>query len=254
MTRKLLFLALLLFAVPAPAHDATTLDARTILEHAAEAAGGEEWLNPATLQLSGTAVFYSPDSPNPRATADSYRMWRVYDPDRTTAHNAEGKVRIRAASGDNIIFEVGYDGKTTWTQDGIMPRAEADSYWASAFGFGIVRRALGPGFTLTRIPDSTSNGHPIYKIRITDPNGAETLFGFDQESYYIRTLEFDTPRGWHMRVYDNFYTLENPRWVQAGSVTLLYNGVASNTVFWTETIVDQPIADSVFTYPPTPQD
>ena len=41
------------------------------------------------------------------------------------------------------MFEVGYDGDTTWTQDGIMPREEADAYWASAFGFGIIRRALG---------------------------------------------------------------------------------------------------------------
>ncbi|MGP1284003.1 MAG: hypothetical protein ACTS1X_13600, partial [Parasphingopyxis sp.] len=86
-------------------------------------------------------------------------------------------------------------------------------------------------------------------IRITDPDGAETIFGIDQQSHYIRTMEFATPRGWHMRVYDDFYRLEDPDWVQAGTVTLAYNGVVSNTVYWTETIVNAPIADDVFTYP-----
>lgn len=246
-------LLVFLFAAPAFAQDAAAPDARAILERATEAAGGDDWLNPSTLQLSGHAVFYGPDSAEPRARSDDYRMWRVFDPDRTASHNAQGKVRIRAGIGPNgdggVMFEVGYDGETTWTEDGIMPREEADAYWASAFGFGIVRRALGEGFTLTRIPDGNSNGHDIYKIRITDPGGAETIFGIDQQSHYIRTMEFATPRGWHMRVYDDFYRLADPDWVQAGTVTLSYNGVVSNTVTWTETIVDAPIADDVFTYP-----
>ncbi|MGP1281523.1 MAG: hypothetical protein ACTS1X_00980, partial [Parasphingopyxis sp.] len=157
-------LLLFLFAAPALAQDEPAPDARAILERAAEAAGGDDWLNPSTLQLSGHAVFYGPDSAEPRARSDDYRMWRVFDPDRTASHNAQGKVRIRAGIGPNgdggVMFEVGYDGETTWTEDGIMPREEADAYWASAFGFGIVRRALGEGFTLTRIPDGNSNGHP----------------------------------------------------------------------------------------------
>ncbi|QLC26091.1 hypothetical protein HFP57_14380 [Parasphingopyxis algicola] len=245
-------LLVFLFAAPALALEAAAPDARTILERATEAAGGADWLNPFTLQLSGHAVFYGPDSAEPRSRSDDYRMWRVFDPDRTASHNAQGKVRIRAGVGDGVMFEVGYDGETTWTQDGIMPREEADAYWASAFGFGIIRRALGEGFTLTRIPDGNSNGHPTYKIRITDPGGAETIFGIDQQSHYIRTMEFATPRGWHMRVYDDFYRLEDPDWVQAGTVTLSYNGTVSNTVTWTETVVNAPIGDDVFTYPGGP--
>ena len=252
--RYWLALLVMIVAAPVAAHDESAIDARTILERATAAAGGEDWLNPVTLQLSGHAVFYGPDSAAPRVRSDDYRMWRVYDPDRTASHNAQGKVRIRAGVGNGVMFEVGYDGDTTWTQDGIMPREEADAYWASAFGFGIVRRALGDGFTLTRIPDGNSNGHPTYKIRITDPGGAETIFGIDQESHYIRTMEFATPRGWHMRVYDDFYRLDDPNWVQAGTVTLSYNGVVSNTVYWTETIVNAPIAERLFTYPPSPID
>jgi len=245
---------LFLFAAPVFAHDEAALDARPILERAAQVAGGDDWLNPSTLQLSGHAVFYNPDGAEPRVCSDDYRMWRVFDPDRTASHNAQGKMRIRAVAGEGVMFEIGYDGETTWTQDGIMPRNEADAYWASVFGFGIIRRALGDGFTLTRIPDGDSNGHDTYKIRIADPGGEETIFGIDQQSHYIRTMEFATPRGWHMRVYDDFYTLTDPNWVQAGTVTLSYNGVVSNTVYWTETIVNAPIADRIFTYPPSPID
>lgn len=47
---------------------------------------------------------------------------------------------------------------------------------------------------------------------------------------------------------------DDPNWVQAGTVTLSYNGVVSNTVFWNGTIVNAPIADNLFSYPSTPQD
>lgn len=223
------------------------LSFRTIMERVIAAAGGEAWLNPKTLTMSGRAIFYGTGS-QPRV-ADDYRMWRVYNPDRTVSHGADGLVRIRAMAGGTRMFEVGYDGTTSWNDKGVVPKAEADPYWASAFGFGIIRQAFRPGFTLTRVPDDQHGGHPIHKIKLTDPRGGETLFGIDKTTYAIRTMEFATPKGWHLRTYDNFVTLENPRWLQARTVTLYYDGVKQNEVLWTDVAVNAPVDRAMFAPP-----
>jgi hypothetical protein len=241
------FLALVLIAAPVAAQD--TPDAASILDRATAAAGGEGWAKAKTLTLTGSAVFYGPTGASPRSIADDYRMWRVYDPERKASHAAEGKVRIIAKSGERTLFTVGYDGATTWNDKGVVPKAEADAYWASNFGFGIIRRAREPGFKAERVPDDTIDGHPLYMVQLTDPQGGVTLFGIDQQSYAIRTMGFTTPRGWHLRVYDDFVRLKNPDWLQARKVTLYYNGVKQNVVTWRETRVNAPIDDAVFAPP-----
>lgn len=233
---------------PAFAQEAS-VDANTILDRAIEAAGGDGWKNARTLTLTGRAVFYGPEGSEPRSRADDYRMWRVFDPARVAAHGAEGKVRIVAKSGDRVLFTVGYDGATTWNERGVVPKAEADAFWASNFGFGIIRRARDPGFSAVRVPDDEVGGHPIYKVRLTDPQGGVTLFGIDKRDHAIRYMGFATPRGWHERIYDDFVRLSNPNWLQARHVTLRYNGVKANEVFWTETRVNAPIDDAVFAPP-----
>lgn len=225
---------------------APSLDAATILDRAQEAAGGQEWVNAKTLTLSGTAIFYSATGAEPRSRATSYRMWRVFDPVRSVAHGADGKVRILACDGARRLFTVGFDGATTWTERGVTPKAEAEAFWAANFGFGIIRHARSHGFKAERVPDDRIGSHPIYMVRVTDPSGGVTLFGIDQQSHAIRTMGFATPRGWHVRTYDDFYRLPGRRWLQARHVTLHYNGVKSNEVFWRDTVVDQPIADDVF--------
>jgi hypothetical protein len=226
---------------------AAALSAEDILDRAAEAAGGTEWLNARTLVLSGTATFYGPASPEPRSRATDYRMWRVFDPERQAAHGAEGKVRILACDGARRLFTVGYDGTTTWTERGVTPKAEADAFWASNFGFGIIRHARKPGFKAERVPDDRIGAHPLHMVRLTDPSGTQTLFGIDQQSFAIRMMGFASPRGWHVRTYDDFYRLPGSRWLQARKVTLYYNGVKSNEVVWAEARVNQAIADNVFT-------
>jgi len=195
-------------------------------------------------------VFFDGRTGSVRSKSDNYRMWREMDPDRVTAHGASGKVRIIAKDGERLIFEVGYDGETTWTERGIMPKAQADAYWASNFGFGIVRRALSEGFTLSSAPSRDIRGRATALVRITDPQGAETLFGFDTESGFISYLAFDTPRGFHERLYRDFVKLDNG-WVQARSVTLLYDGVMSNTVFWQDVVVGEALEPDIFEAPQT---
>jgi uncharacterized protein (DUF1330 family) len=226
------------------------LGAAEILQRAVDAAGGEAWLNPKTLVMSGRAVFYGPAGAEPRSTADDYRMWRVFDPNRSAAHGAEGKVLIRARSGTRTLFEAGYDGATTWTERGITPKAEADAFWASNFGFGIIRHAAKPGFRLERVGDDDHAGRALYKLRLTDPGGSHTLFGIDQQNYAIRTMEFMTPRGWHKRTYDDFVELKEPRWRQARKVTLFYNGVRQNEVYWSDVKINAPVDDRLFRYSP----
>ena len=231
-------------AAPAPSP-------RIIVEQAIEAHGGEAWRTPATLVLTGHAVFYAPDSAEPRSRADDYRMWREFDPSRSAAHGAEGKVRIVARANERLLFEVGYDGETTWTERGIIPPAEADAFWASNFGFGIIRQALADGFTLEAAPPREVGGHAIDLVRVIDPQGQPTLFGFDSQSRFIRYMGFASPRGWHERIYDDFIRLPDSGWVQAREVTLLYNGVKANTVFWREVEVDVPVPADIFAAPDT---
>jgi uncharacterized protein (DUF1330 family) len=224
------------------------LGAQEILQRAVNAAGGDAWLNPRTLVMSGRAVFWGADGAEPKRIADDYRMWRVFDPNRSTAHAADGKVLIRAKSGDKTLFEAAYDGANTWTERGITPKAEADAYWASNFGFGIIRQAQKPGFKLDRVGDDDEGGRPLYKLRLADPKGGQTLFGIDRQSYAIRTMEFMTPRGWHKRVYDDFVELKDPRWLQARKVTLYYNGVKQNEVQWQDVKVNVPVDEALFRY------
>ncbi len=225
------------------------LDARTIIARAFAAAGGEAWARAKTLALSGRAVFFG-DGPVPRAVAGNYRMWREFENSRSSAHGEAGKVRIEARTGDRLMFLVGSDGDQSFNEKGIIPKAEADAFWANNFGFGVIRSALGPGFKLERMPDDTVDGYPTYTVRVTDPAGTTTLFGIDKAQHFIRLAGFATPSGWHVRTYDDF--VREPGWTQARKVTLYYNGVIANQVFWTGWQVNDPMAASLFQSQPQP--
>lgn len=254
--RAALLPALLLLTAPAvavaapPSPSLPIRSARTVIEDAVAAAGGEGWLNPSTLILEGTADFYSPTAAGPVRHVDDYRMWRAMDPDRRQAHAADGKVRITARIAGKTLFEVGFDGATTWNEKGIVPRAEADKFWAENFGFGIIRQALKGDFRLERAPDRSIDGHRLEMVRVIDPAGAQTLFGIDARSHFIRYMGFATTRGWHERVYDDFAISARPRWVQAREVTLFYNGVRANTVHWARWQVGAAIPPAQFAPPP----
>jgi hypothetical protein len=244
-----LAMVLWVFAMPAHCQAKDDPDGTTVLQRATQAAGGEAWLNVKTLMLAGRAEFWGPSGALPRSVADSYVMWRVFDPERSAAHGAEGKVRIIAKSGDKLIFTVGFDGQTTWTEKGITPPAEAEAFWASNFGFGIIRHAGKPGFKAERVADFNHQGQLLYMVRLTDPQGGVTLFGIDQQSHAIRTLGFTTPRGWHERHYDDYIRLRNPDWLQARKITLYYNGVRANVVYWDRWDINGAVDDTVFAPP-----
>ena len=249
---RLFVMLLLLLGAPVRAKEevqAVEPDARGIIARAFEAAGGEDWARARSLWLSGRAVFYG-EAAAPRVVADDYVMWREFEESRTNAHGEAGKVLIEAKTGGRTLFMVGSNGEVSYNDKGIIPKAEADRFWANNFGFGVIRSALGPGFVLTRLPDDNVDGHPTFTVRVTDPAGTATLFGIDKASHVIRMVGFATPTGWHVRHYDDF--VQAPGWTQARKVTLYYNGVIANQVFWTDWKVNPVLRPGLFDPPSLP--
>jgi hypothetical protein len=225
-------------------------DGRAILAKATQAHGGEDWAQARSLVLKGRAVFWGKAMAEPTSSPDSYIMYREFDPNRQAAHGAEGKLRIIVSDKGKPLWTVGFDGDTTWNDKGLVPKAEADAYWANNFGFGIIRHALKPGFKSERLADGNVDGFATYMVRLTDPTGTESLFGIDKKSHAVRMVGFSTPRGWHVRTYSRFFRPKAmPKWLQAGVVTLYYNGVKQNEIHWKSVEIKEAIDQRLFAPP-----
>ena len=92
MRRQLITFLLLASAVavhgqtPAPsASPADEPNGLSLLQRATAAAGGERWAQVRSLMLSGRTVFWGPTGAAPRSVAESYTLWRVFDPDRSAS-------------------------------------------------------------------------------------------------------------------------------------------------------------------------
>lgn len=242
----LLLSAVLCIAAPA-ASPADALSAREIVARAQAAAGGETWIHPRTLLMRGHAVFYTPQGPERH---ERYEMWRVYPAAKGAAHAADGKVRIESWHQGRRVRLVTFDGVRSYTLDGPQPPSEADKQWSENFGFGVIRFALEPGFRQERLPDEVVEGRPVRVVRITDPSGQATTFSMAKDDDAILRLGFDTPRGWHERLYSDFFRKPGVSWVQPGRVRLYYGGVIQNEIFWTDFELDRPMPDELFVVPP----
>ncbi len=223
-----------------------TLSAKTIMTRAHQAAGGDTWRRPQTLSMDGYAVFYRDGK---TVKHERHRMWRVYDANKADAHKVDGKVRILSEYDGQTVINLSYDGETTYTATGAQPKSESDKRWSSNFGFGVIRHALDEGYSLERLADDLIDGKPAFIIRVNDAVGGTTQFGIDQTNYTILKVGFDTPRGWHERIYSSFYSNNGENWVQPGRVRLYYNGVKANEVIWTSYEINSPLADCLFVLP-----
>lgn len=231
-------------APPLAAKPIDALDARTIVERATAAAGGETWRRPKTLLLKGYSIFYGPNG-QPLVN-DRHTMWRVYPDWKPAAHKADGKVRIESVRDGKTVILLSFDGTTSYTEKGPLPPSDADKQWAENFGFGVIRFALDPGYTLTRLPDDLVNGRAAYTIEVADPTGAKTQFSIERETFHVVRVGFATARGWHERIYSDFYTKPGVAWVQPGRIRLLYNGVKQNDLVWTDFELNAPMPDDLF--------
>lgn len=217
--------------------------AADIIAGAYEAAGGESWLRPQTLSMTGYGVFYRNGK---AATYDEYRMLRVYAGRKDNAHIADGKVRIEAKKNGEQVFIIAFDGETTYNQNGPVEDQTANAQWASNFGFGAIRHALNDGWTQTRLPDDLIDGRPAFLVELTDPVGGMTRFAIDQQTDHVLYVGFNTARGWHERRYSKFFSKPGVDWVQPGRVRLFYDGVKQNEVIWTDFEINKSQPDALF--------
>jgi len=232
---------------PLPVSD--EVSGEEIVRRATVAAGGEAWRRPRSLKLSGSALFHQSPRGGGAAVADRYEMWRVFPSASESAHSANGWVRIDALDRGEVLFQTSFDGETTYDESGVVATAAAEKNWSAAFGFGIIRFALDPGFSIARLPDEHVDGHPCYRIEVSDPSGERTQFGIDRRDYSVRWVGFDTPRGWHERVYSEFFWVEDPGFRQAGRVRLYYRGVKSSDISWRAAVVNEPLGRELFRLP-----
>ncbi|MEO0981031.1 MAG: hypothetical protein AAFX03_00095 [Pseudomonadota bacterium] len=230
-------------SIPGAMPAAAELSAEEIVARAHAAAGGAAWVRPETLRMSGYGIFYRGGA---ASVHDRHEMWRVYPTEKGDAHAADGKVRIDSFKDGAPVFQVAFDGATTYTEDGPVAEAADSSRWQANFGFGVIRFALDDGYAVRREGDDLVDGRAAHIVVVTDPAGGETLFAIAADDYAILKVGFDTPRGWHERIYSDFYSKEDVDWAQPGRVRLFYNGVKANEVIWTDFEVDAPIADEIF--------
>ena len=223
-----------------------------IIAMAHAAAGGETFVRPGSLFLSGHNIFYSDDGGS--RTWDEYAMWRVFGDEKADAHAANGKVRIEAWQGSKMAMLLSFDGEATYNQNGRMEDQSANAMWSNNFGFGAIRNALDEGWTQDRRSDRTIDGRSAYMVQLTDPAGGKTLFGFDRSSFEILYVGFDTPRGWHERRYSDYFSKPGISWQQAGRVRLYYDGVLANEAVWTDFEIGEVYQDELFVITEAPSE
>lgn len=230
---------------------APALTGADIVRRAHQAAGGDEFVNPGSLFLSGYNIIRP--GGDQELLWDAYAMWRVFESEKADAHSASGMVRIEGWSDGELALLLAFDGEQTWDKGGLMEDPSANAMWSANFGFGAIRNALDAGWTQERQPDDFIDGQPAYLVKLTDPSGGSTLFGFRQSDFATLYVGFDTPRGWHERRYSQFFSLPGTAWVQAGRVRLFYNGVKANEAIWTHYRIGEDYPRKLFqpSFPPT---
>lgn len=238
-------------SVAPPPPDAS---ADRILAFAAESSGGDAWLHADTNVMSGHAVLCRDANPARCTTADRYVMYRVYPRELRSAHAGTGKFRLDALANGKVLFQIAFDGTRSYDQNGPVPPERAANDEANAFGFSAIRFARTPGFRTERLTDDDVEGRPCFVVRVVDPGGTATLFGIDREDGSIRLAAWKSPRGWHQRLYSDFYWVEKPGFRQPGRVRLYYDGLKTVDIRWTNASIDTRLDDSLFVLPQPPPD
>jgi hypothetical protein len=83
-------------------------------------------------------------------------------------------------------------------------------------------------------------------VRVTDPGTQVTLFAIDKKSFDIDSVLYDTPQGWHQRIYSDFMVSDAPPFREAGRVRFFYDGVMTVDVRWNEMTVNEDIPITLF--------
>jgi hypothetical protein len=231
----------------------STASALQILEFATASSGGDAWLHAETNVMEGHATLCRDADPAKCVTADRYVMYRRYPRELRAAHAGTGQFRLDAVAKGRVLFQTAFDGTRSYDQNGPVPPERAASDEASAFGFSAIRFAREPGFRVERLTDDDVEGRPCFLVRVTDPSGSHTLFAIDREDGTIRMAAWPTPRGWHHRLYSNFYWVPDPGFRQPGRVRLYYQGLKTVDIRWTSASINRPLPDELFVLPQAPR-
>ena len=227
--------------------DPGALGARDIVARAHAAAGGEAWLKAGSNIMRGHATLCRDGRPEACVTADRYEMYRVYPTGLAAAHAGSGKFRLDAYVGDRVLFQAAFDGERSYDHNGMLSQPRAQSDEGTGFGFSAIRFALEDGFRVERLTDDQVEGRPCFTLRVTDPSGQTTLFAVDQADYSIRSAAWQSPRGWHQRLYSEFYRVGGEGgFLQPGRVRHYYEGVKSVDIRWTSAELGTEIPDDTF--------
>ena len=243
MQKSLMTLALILLCCSMAV--GADLDAVDIVQRATQAAGGDDWRLARSIRLKGHATLYR-GGQHPGMDVDSYRMLRIYPRELDDANTASGRFRLDAKLGERLIFVTSFDGQHMYDRRGRVEDDEGARRAAGAFGYSAIRFALHPDFSLERLADDAVDGHDSHFVRVIDPSGGATLFGIDSDDYSIRLVGWQTPEGWHHRIYSDFYTIDGTAFRQPGRVRLYNDGVKSVDIRWTSAELDVDLPDGLF--------
>ena len=237
--------------LPAAVQAEEALSAQEILSNAHERAGGQTFVRPNSLKLTGYNIVRKGDQ---TVVWDEYAMWREFASSKEDAHQANGKVRIEAWRDGELALFLAFDGEATYDKNGKLESQAANAMWSNGFGFGAIRNALDDDWRQTRVADRQIDGAPSYMVELTDPSNSKTLFGVRQSDFSIVYVGFQTPRGWHERRYSHFFSKPGLSWRQAGRVRLFYDGQKTNEAVWLDFEVDADFDDAIFSTPPQTSD
>lgn len=240
----LLFLATKAAAQPAP------MDGLEILSRAAEAAGGEVWLQVDTLQFDGTISYYTRSNPEPRTVA-RYQMWREFQRSADTNLPSNGFVRVRVSTENEVIVDTSNVSQPASDEVEDVTSDSDTSFWTNAFAIELIRVAFNnEQFQVARMPDSNIESRPVYNVRIISPSGQESVVSVDSESYMIRAVGAIHRGGWRQRIYSDFRNVGETGYMQPYSISLHVNGSLAAHAELDEVQIDAPIDPQIFVVMP----
>ncbi|MCX8019047.1 MAG: hypothetical protein N2747_00970 [Chitinophagaceae bacterium] len=224
-------------------------DAVRIVKKIIESLGGQVWLRPESLILKGYA-YWSPHGIKDRDSAfllKPYYMYRIFPDTSHAAHGPNGKIRFDAYRSEEVFLRLIYDGKQTQQHLHALATKYKDYFsWSNNFGFGIIRFCLDEGFNLKLLQEDDLDGHHCYVLYIRDPSGMKTWFWVDKKKYFIRGMGFNTPLGWHLRIYSNYKKDKKSGFVQPKRVRIYFEGIKWIDIYWNEFDVNRKLDDNLF--------
>ncbi len=241
--------ALPLMAARAQSSDDRALDAAEIVRRAQAAMGGDQWLRPTSYHLHGHLLEY-PDGPGDPIRHDPYDLWRIHPDTKPDGHLADGQIRVSSFVDGEPRLQIAFDGSETYDVNGPTGEGADSPFWRTSMGFGMFRFALDDGYSLEREPDDHVDGAPVFSVTVIDPSGGRGVFSLRKDDYRMARVAFATPRGFHERRFDNFFTKDGISWVQPGRTRSWLNGVRAYDFIYTDFEVNEEIPIETFRIEP----